>query len=77
MIAAAAPLAIAGNVARITVVIITAEAFGHDAGKRIEQKLGFVTFVVALLGVFILGWLLRDRTPQPELVKGRSDGRSA
>jgi exosortase len=58
MIAAAFPLAVMGNVARLTTVILTAELFGQEAGVWIEQKLGVVTFVAAIGGVFLLGrWL--------------------
>ncbi|MCX6895883.1 MAG: exosortase/archaeosortase family protein [Verrucomicrobia bacterium] len=58
MIASALPLALLGNVARLTTVILTAELFGQEAGAWIEQKLGTVTFVAAVGGVFLLGrWL--------------------
>lgn len=58
MILAVAPLAVAGNVLRITTVIIVGQAFGQDAGVRIENKLGFVTFAVALSGMFCLSWVM-------------------
>ena len=61
--ATAVPLAVAGNVIRITTVIIIGEAFGHQAGKAVEQKLGFVTFAVAIVAVMALGHWLRDREP--------------
>jgi exosortase len=61
MMALAFPLAVAGNVVRITTVIIVAEAFGEDAGATIEQKLGFVTFLVALIGIVAVGYWMRDR----------------
>lgn len=62
--ATAVPLAVAGNVIRITTVIIIGEAFGHQAGKAVEQKLGFVTFAVAIVAVMALGHWLRDREPE-------------
>ncbi len=62
MIALAAPLAVAGNVARITTVIILAEAFGHKAGAAAETNLGYVTFGVAIGLMFLAGWLLREKT---------------
>ncbi len=55
LILAAIPLAVAGNVVRLICVIIVAELFGEAAGKAIEQKLGFVTFLVALTGLFLIG----------------------
>ncbi|MBI5772136.1 MAG: exosortase/archaeosortase family protein [Verrucomicrobia bacterium] len=63
IIAAAAPLAVLGNVARLVVVILVADAFGEKAGAAVEQKFGFVTFAVALGGVLLLGWLLREKKP--------------
>ncbi len=59
----AAPVAVAGNVARITTVIIVGEAFGQDAGLMVEQKLGFVTFAVAIGLVLALGYLIREKEP--------------
>jgi exosortase len=64
MVLLAVPLAIFGNVLRITTVIIVAEAFGQNAGKQIEQKLGFVTFAVAIATLLLLGrWLREDSEP--------------
>ncbi len=60
MITLAAPLAVAGNVARITTVIILAEAFGHKAGAAAETNLGYVTFAVAIGLMFVAGWLMRE-----------------
>lgn len=61
MIALAAPLAVAGNVARITTVIILAEAFGHKTGAAAETNLGYVTFAVAIGLMFAAGWLMREK----------------
>ncbi|MCD6050520.1 MAG: hypothetical protein K0Q55_1923, partial [Verrucomicrobia bacterium] len=58
IIAAAMPLAIVGNVVRLTTIILVGKAFGHDAGVMIEQKFGFVTFLVALVGLYGISWLL-------------------
>ncbi len=75
MVALAVPLAVAGNVARITTVIVLAEAFGEKAGAAAETNLGYVTFAVAIGLMFAAGWLLRepaapapasaDASPQP------------
>jgi exosortase len=67
IIASAAPIAVAGNVARITTVIIVGEAFGENAGVWVEQKFGFVTFAVAIALVFLLGHFLRESEKTPEL----------
>ena len=61
MIALAVPLAVAGNVARITTVIILAEAFGHKTGAAAETNLGYVTFAVAIGLMFLAGWLMREK----------------
>ena len=65
IICMAVPLAVLGNVIRITTVIVVAEAFGQDAGARIEQNLGFVTFAVAIVTTLSLGYWLRDPAPAP------------
>ena len=69
MVLLAAPLAVAGNVARITTVIILAEAFGHKTGAAAETNLGYVTFAVAIGLMLVAGWLMRERTA-PEVVAG-------
>lgn len=53
-----APLAVLGNTIRIIAVIIAGEMAGQEAGAAIEQKLGFLTFLVALGGVFGVAWLM-------------------
>ena len=58
LIIAAIPLAVLGNVIRLTTIILVGQAFGHDAGVMIEQKFGFVTFAVALVGLLGISWLL-------------------
>lgn len=60
MVGLAFPLAILGNTVRITCVIIAGEAFGQQAGASVEQKLGFVTFAVALAVMLALGHWLRE-----------------
>jgi len=62
MVLIAVPLAVIGNVARITGVIVTAEAFGEKAGLKFHDGAGFVTFAVAIVCVIVLGyWLREDR----------------
>ncbi len=60
MMVIALPLAVVGNVVRITGVIITAEAFGQQAGSRLHDWAGFVTFAVAIGCVLALGHWLRE-----------------
>ncbi len=73
MVASCVPLAILGNVLRLTVVILVGEAFGQQAGMKIETNFGFVTFGLALVGVFLLGRLLAERPPAG--ANGREVGR--
>jgi exosortase len=56
----AIPLAVAGNTARITTTIVVGKTWGQEAGARIEQNLGFVTFAIGLLGLFIIGYWVRE-----------------
>ncbi len=67
MVAAAFPLAVIGNVARISFTVMVAQAFGQEAGAWVEQKFGFVTFVVAIGLVWLLGHWLREPEPAPAL----------
>ena len=55
------PLAVLGNVTRISIVILVGELFGQKAGTLIEQKLGFLTFIIAVGGIMLMGRVVRDR----------------
>jgi len=55
---------VTANVARVTTVIIAGEAFGQQAGAFIEQKLGFLTFAVAIGGMVLLSYVLRRVSPK-------------
>lgn len=70
MILSAFPLAVIGNVIRITFTVVVAELFGQNAGKAVETNFGFVTFAVAILCVVYLGKWLRDKEPDLNLPKG-------
>ncbi len=60
LIAAAIPVAIAGNVLRITTVIIAAEAFGQDAGTLVHDHAWVLTWGLALVCMWGLHlWLTR------------------
>jgi len=67
MVASAFPLAVVGNVARLTFTVVIAEAFGQEAGSLVEQKFGFVTFAVAIGLVLALGHWLREPPAVPNL----------
>lgn len=59
----AAPLALAGNVARVTTIVMTREAFGESPAALVHEWFGFVTFAFALVVVFALGHWLREEKP--------------
>lgn len=72
MVAIALPLAVLGNVVRLTAIIAVAEAMGHDAGAFVEQKLGFITFAVAFACVLLVGYLLGETRRRSEPLPGVS-----
>lgn len=60
----AAPLAVTGNVARLTGIIVGREAFGEKAANFVHEWFGFVTFGLAIVCVMLLGhWLREDHAP--------------
>jgi exosortase/archaeosortase family protein len=65
------PLAIAGNVLRMIVVIIAADVSGQEAGEYVHDNFIFslLPYVPAIGGVMLLGHWLRERSsdPKPEL----------
>lgn len=70
---AAIPLAVAGNTVRITTTILVGKAWGQEAGARIEQNFGFVTYIVALVALFAIGyWLREDKTRKSSKTRARS-----
>lgn len=60
ILALAAPIAVLGNIVRITTVIIVGELWGTEKAAMVEQKFGFVTFIVALGCVLLVGKLLKE-----------------
>lgn len=66
LIAAALPIAVLGNIIRITTVIIVGDVFNHQTGAAIEQKFGFITLLMAVGLLMGLGWLIREKSPKPE-----------
>ena len=66
MMLSSVPLAVLGNVLRITTVVVVGDVYGSEKGLLIEQKLGFITFLVAIVGVMILGHLMSEDQPARE-----------
>ncbi len=68
IILSAVPLALLGNVCRLVVVFWVGDHYGEAAGKLVETKFGFITYVGAVLGVLVIGRLLRrPAAPVPAL----------
>jgi exosortase len=67
MILMALPLAVVGNVARVTGVIIVAQAFGQDAGTRFHDGAGSSPFWWRWACILVLGRFLRE---SPEAAGG-------
>lgn len=66
LLVAAVPFALLGNALRLVIVFLTGDAISQNAGKVIETKLGFLTYALALLGVFLLArWLRRREAVTP------------
>ena len=72
LIAAAFPLAVLGNLARMLTIIIAAEIGGQGWGNAVHEggPLGIfslIPYVPAFAGLLLLGHLLRAREPEPVL----------
>ena len=65
----AIPLAILGNVVRLTGIVFAAEAFGQGAGQFVHEWFGFITFAIAIGCIMMLGYWLRDADPSSALEK--------
>ncbi|MBI1176037.1 exosortase [bacterium] len=63
LIGLAFPLAILGNLTRITLVLIVGRSISIEAGAMVEQKLGFLTFAIALGGLLFVGKKIRESPP--------------
>lgn len=72
LVLCAVPLALMGNVVRLVVTFGVADVWGQEAATQVETKAGFITFAVALAGVFAAGRLLRepDESSPPEKAGG-------
>jgi exosortase len=58
MMLSALPLAVLGNVVRLSFTIAVAETFGQNAGKAVETDAGYLTFAVAVGCSFLVArWL--------------------
>lgn len=65
VVSLALPLALLGNVLRLTTIVVMAQAFGEEAGTFVHDWFGFVTFAMSLGILMLVGHWLRDPEPQP------------
>lgn len=70
VMALALPLAIAGNVLRLTGIMVVGEAFGQDAGEWVHDWFGFVPFLLALLAILGLGRWLGEASDESPVAGG-------
>ncbi len=64
LVGLAVPLAVLGNVIRLCCTIMVAELGGQDAGKAVETKLGFITFMVAITCIYFISRWLEASEPE-------------
>ncbi len=64
MVLAAFPLALAGNVTRLLLIITVSEAFGEKQGKWVHDNAFFsmLPYVPAIVGIMVLGYLMREKS---------------
>jgi exosortase len=60
IVAAAIPLAVAGNVFRLTAIIFAAETLGQNAGSYVHDNLGLLPYVPAMAGTILLSRWLKE-----------------
>ena len=68
IVASALPLAILGNVTRLTLIVIAAELFGQKGGDYVHASglFSLAPYVPAILGMLLLGyWLDEERQRRP------------
>ena len=72
-------LAVAGNVVRLVFTFVVADKAGEAAGKSVETNTGFLTFLVAIGGVVLLGKIFpkeapTELPPEPDVPPGKAPG---
>ena len=65
MMLVALPLAVLGNIVRLSFTIAVAETFGQHAGKAVETDAGYLTFAVAVGCAFLVARWLEKCGPEP------------
>lgn len=78
LIGSAIPLAVLGNVFRMLIIVVAAEAFGQEAGAYVHQGgplgiLSLLPYVPAIGGLLVLGHWLREPGPSGGQRETRSE----
>jgi exosortase len=62
MVASAFPLAVAGNVLRLLVIIVVAEAYGQEKGQWVHDNsvLSMIPYIPPIVGIVLLGKILNE-----------------
>jgi exosortase len=78
MLLAGIPLAIAGNMTRLLIVIIVSEAFGKEYGQMVHDNTWFslLPYIPPIMGIVLIGHLLREQSPPDEVEKSMLDPRT-
>jgi exosortase len=66
MMLATVPLAICGNVLRLTVVVLIGQTYGQASGKWVHDWFGYVTYLVVNIGLLLVlaHWLKEKPSPK-------------
>ncbi|MFM1942310.1 MAG: hypothetical protein RI897_1292 [Verrucomicrobiota bacterium] len=70
LLACAMPVALLGNITRLTIVIIVGEAFGQDKALAVETNLGFITFALGVLCMLLVSYWLDEGKPKKPVPSG-------
>ena len=59
----------AGNVFRLSLIVVAAEAFGRSAGNYVHESSLFslAPYVPSIGGIMLLGWWLREDKKKPKV----------
>ncbi|HIG27421.1 MAG TPA: hypothetical protein EYQ50_06355, partial [Verrucomicrobiales bacterium] len=54
------PLALAGNIARLLVIMLAGEVYGQKIGMKVHDWSGFVTFAIAITLILVLSRVIQE-----------------
>lgn len=72
LILAGFPLAVLGNITRLLGIVVVSEAFGAEYGQMVHDNTFFslLPYVPPLIGIMLLGHILREQKPAPDVQDG-------